>query len=455
MTVSLLDCAKYQVDETQSTRLRYRSQTKNKGKTSSEVEPDTKPLQIQTFIDIQAFLLSEDELEKENDEEEVLAAGDDMDEDPQDDAEASIEEYYEENIAHRDQTDQLVAASMSSLDKSSSSISDLYKGLNVITELLKHINNVDTLEIKSMMAEIYQAFKGQPSSTPSGSVTLTLALTHTLTYVEGENATNTATEEPLSHTEGDTGDTIIAIPISSIHPTKSDEDPSKILVTASTIIRPDPDKLVRVEFMINRKIVYLAEQEIQEYWDKEEKMKKAAEEAKLLAMYRPEVIKVVHEEAKKLRIDPKDVISTKAGETFKKAQDAEHEVLKREHSKKVKQLTKLNRSRVEEYMWTMTNRIKPEPITDVRIHPITKPIVASVFRNNDKRNFDFHQPFKFSDFGISELDELGPIIQKKKNSVVKDLMTSLSKRYERLKKIPEEHGIQSDLPALVPEQASS
>ncbi|GJZ72280.1 hypothetical protein Tco_0636131 [Tanacetum coccineum] len=57
------------------------------------------------------------------------------------DLKASIKEYYEENTAYRDQTDQLVAASMSSLDKSSSSISDLYKGLNVITELLKDINN--------------------------------------------------------------------------------------------------------------------------------------------------------------------------------------------------------------------------------------------------------------------------------------------------------------------------
>ncbi|GKA14626.1 hypothetical protein Tco_0694272 [Tanacetum coccineum] len=61
--------AKYQVDETQSTRLRYRSLTKNKGKTSSEVEPDTEPLQLQTFADIQAYLLSEDELDKESDEE--------------------------------------------------------------------------------------------------------------------------------------------------------------------------------------------------------------------------------------------------------------------------------------------------------------------------------------------------------------------------------------------------
>ncbi|GJZ13904.1 hypothetical protein Tco_0549134 [Tanacetum coccineum] len=106
-------------------------------------------------------------------------------------------------------------------------------------------------------------------------------------------------------------------------------------------------------------------------------------------------------------------------------------------------------------MWTMTNRIKLEPITDVRIHPNTKLIVASVFRNNDKRNFKVYNPFKFTDFGITELDELGLIIQKKKNFVVKDLMVSLSKRYERLKKIPEEYGIQSALPAPIPEQPSS
>nr|GEU38489.1 hypothetical protein [Tanacetum cinerariifolium] len=94
-------------------------------------------------------------------------------------------------------------------------------------------------------------------------------------------------------------------------------------------------------------------------------MKKADEEAKLLAMSKTEVIKVVREEVKKLRINPKKAISTKVGETFKKAQDAEHEVLKRERSKKVKRLTKLNKRRSKEYMWTMTNRIKLEPVTDV------------------------------------------------------------------------------------------
>nr|GEZ26373.1 hypothetical protein [Tanacetum cinerariifolium] len=42
------------------------------------------------------------------------------------------------------------------------------------------------------------------------------------------------------------------------------EDQRK-LVKATSIIRPDPNEPVRVEFMINGKTVYLTEQEIQEY----------------------------------------------------------------------------------------------------------------------------------------------------------------------------------------------
>ncbi|GKC67263.1 hypothetical protein Tco_1099861, partial [Tanacetum coccineum] len=163
--------AKYHVDETQSTRLRYQSLTKNKGKTSSKVNPDTEPLKLQTYADIQAFMLSGDELDKDNDEEEVLAARDDMDEDPQDDKEVRTPspKQYQPEPSHvqestsdssspdlkkfdnilplterqliKYQTDKLVEASMSSLDKSSTTISDLYKGLNVIIELLKDISN--------------------------------------------------------------------------------------------------------------------------------------------------------------------------------------------------------------------------------------------------------------------------------------------------------------------------
>ncbi|GJR94723.1 hypothetical protein Tco_0266897 [Tanacetum coccineum] len=57
------------------------------------------------------------------------------------------------------------------------------------------------------------------------------------------------------------------------------------------------------------------------------------------------------------------------------------------------------------------------------------------------------QARRFGDFGVTELDELGPIIQKKKNKVVGELVTSLGKRYDRLKVIPKELGINPTLPA--------
>ncbi|GJZ65597.1 hypothetical protein Tco_0622293 [Tanacetum coccineum] len=184
------------------------------------------------------------------------------------------------------------------------------------------------------------------------------------------------------------------------------------LVSSGTV--PDPQDLERNIQLASMGLPFTLDEGTrqsqplpEDYWDKEEQIKKAKEQARLLAISKHEVIKVVQEEAEKIRLDPKKITTAKACEKFKNAQDAEHQVLKREHSKKVKRLTKLNKKRAEEYMWTMTNRIKPEPITDVKIHPNTKPVVVSVYRNNDKRNFDVHNPFKFTDFGITELDELG------------------------------------------------
>ncbi|GKD91718.1 hypothetical protein Tco_1367225 [Tanacetum coccineum] len=122
----------------------------------------------------------------------------------------------------------------------------------------------DTSEIKSMMTEMYATFQGQPSSAPLGSVTPTLALIDIQENVEGENENTTTTKEPPSHTEGETEKPLLAIPISSILSTidkgkgiatEFDDDPLKKLVKASSIIRPNPDEPVRVEFMINGKIV--------------------------------------------------------------------------------------------------------------------------------------------------------------------------------------------------------
>ncbi|GJX79455.1 hypothetical protein Tco_0327604, partial [Tanacetum coccineum] len=176
-------------------------------------------------------------------------------------------------------------------------------------------------------------------------------------------------------------------------------------------VRQDPDEPVRVTYMIHGKLCELANDEIQEHLNKEERIKKKAKEAKLLAMTKSDLIKVVHEEAEKAGIDPKIIESAKGGEQFKKIQDVEHQVHKREHSQKVKRAMKLRQKQIDNYRWTTSSRLKPKLITNVK------------------------------------LDELSPVIEKK-NKIVGELMTSLSKRYARLNKIPEELGIQPTLLAL-------
>ncbi|GJU42005.1 hypothetical protein Tco_1194962 [Tanacetum coccineum] len=516
--------AEYQVDKTQSTRLRYQTLTENKGKTSSKVDPGLQTLQFTTFADIQAYLLSEDELNQESDEEEVFAAGDDMEEETQADEEehqspspnkdkpepshtpttqesdsdssspdlkkfdnilplterqlaqheeddvsyadlmASIEGYYEENINHREQTDKLDTVKYDHvLSKKDIEATKAYtKNSSTLTELLSlaaiksDISSLkqDTSVIKSMMSEIYQAFKGQ-ASTPLSSVPLTtLAITELPATVGGIMIHRLTLKNLLLTLRGSISpltDPILEIPtevqpittiISTSQPEPSvpkregkaiatDDQPEvqTKLVPASKEVRPDPDAPILI--------------------------KKDTEEAKLFKMTKTEVIKVVQEEAEKIRLDPKTIISAKAGEKIKKAQDAKHQVLKSEHSQKAKRAMELRKKRFEQYIWTTSSGLRLEPITDVKIHPNSKPAVLTFYRANDKRNFQVHNPFKFADFGVTELDELGPIIQKKKNTIVKDLMTFLGKRYERLKKIPEELGIQSALPVPVPEQAPS
>nr|GEW17110.1 putative ribonuclease H-like domain-containing protein [Tanacetum cinerariifolium] len=71
-----------------STRLRYRSLTKKKSKTYSEVELDIKALQLKTFADVQALLLFDDEMVQESEEKEVFAAREDTDTDTQMDTKA-------------------------------------------------------------------------------------------------------------------------------------------------------------------------------------------------------------------------------------------------------------------------------------------------------------------------------------------------------------------------------
>nr|GFA42120.1 hypothetical protein [Tanacetum cinerariifolium] len=74
---------KYQVDQTQSTLFEMLDLDQNKGKSSSKVEPDFEPLKLITFGEIQALLGdSEDELKNDSDDK-IYEAGEEMDEEIQ------------------------------------------------------------------------------------------------------------------------------------------------------------------------------------------------------------------------------------------------------------------------------------------------------------------------------------------------------------------------------------
>ncbi|GJW90516.1 retrovirus-related pol polyprotein from transposon TNT 1-94 [Tanacetum coccineum] len=237
----------------------------------------------------------------------------------------------------------------------------------------------DTSKIKSMMTETFQAFKVQ-SSTPSSSMPqTTLAITEGPSHVRGRMSDRLTLKPPFytkeehvamdDDTEKPESDKAEeepknAVPISAVKPTE-------------TPTPEDPDELIKVPYMINGKMYHLTNDEINAHMEKEDKIKKAAKEAKMCEMTKTEVIKVVQKEAEKIRLDYKIIFSVKVGEKFKKAQDVKHQVIKIEHSQKVKRLMDLNKKRVEQYI-------------------------------------------------VPELDELGPIIQKKKK-IVKDLMISLGK----------------------------
>ncbi|GKB22621.1 hypothetical protein Tco_0862022 [Tanacetum coccineum] len=137
-------------------------------------------LPLTTVADIQAYLPFKDELAQESDEEEVFAAGDDMEEDPQADAEEhqspslnkdkpepslipgtqvsdsdssspylkklttffySLKGYYNENVDQIEQTDKVTDAAINSLDKNSIVRGDLLNALNRVTDTLKVIHD--------------------------------------------------------------------------------------------------------------------------------------------------------------------------------------------------------------------------------------------------------------------------------------------------------------------------
>ncbi|GKC64282.1 hypothetical protein Tco_1096880, partial [Tanacetum coccineum] len=202
---------------------------------------------------------------------------------------ASIEGYYEENIDHMEQTNKLVQANIDSLDKIATDRTNLLKTLNEVTETLKVIQNAvkDDLTLNK---------KGLKSSIESLQATALSQENHLAKWAKqanvgwgGENVIHVSTEEPPSHTKGETEDMEtenkeekpkepkMEVPVSSIKPVetptpeaqpittsqpKSSQAPKKVdkgkriatdddesqvkLVLASRVVRENPDEPVRV-----------------------------------------------------------------------------------------------------------------------------------------------------------------------------------------------------------------
>ncbi|GJT37748.1 hypothetical protein Tco_0937613 [Tanacetum coccineum] len=309
--------AEYQVDETQSTRLRYQTLTKSKAKTSSEVESDIQTLQFTTSP-------------SPNKDKPKPSHSPTTQESDSDSSSPNLKIFdnthpltdrqlikylrkvsrvlfsritqgcYEENVDHREQNDKLVQATMDSLDKTTTNrvavkdnptlnkkvieATEAYtKNSSTLTELLlmtaiessqaairSDISSLkqDTSEIKSMKSEIYHAFKEPPSHT------------------EGEHIAmkdDKAEEEPTravalieSSSRLPLTDPIFEIPTHEVQPittiiSTSQSEPSvpqregkgiateeqlkstKKLAPASKVIREDPDEPIRVPYMINGK----------------------------------------------------------------------------------------------------------------------------------------------------------------------------------------------------------
>nr|GEZ55903.1 hypothetical protein [Tanacetum cinerariifolium] len=216
----------------------------------------------------------------------------------------------------------------------STRLSDLYKSLNVITELLKDINNAvkDDLVTKKKIDEAIKTFTKISTQT-----TKILSFVKTFDFATVQSTMKDLQAHALIQEEA-----------------------------SATWMKQDTSE-------INSMMAEI----YQDLEDKEEKMKKDTEEAKLLSMSRPEVIKVVLEEAKKLRIDLKEAYSTKAGEHLRKLRmlsmkSSRESTLKRIHPNTKPIVTPMGAYEVDETQSSVVVRDK-----DARIQKKSNGLVTS------------------------------------------------------------------------------
>ncbi|GJU09319.1 hypothetical protein Tco_1131715 [Tanacetum coccineum] len=280
------------------------------------------------------------------------------------DIRASIKGYYEENVDHIDHIDKLVQANIDCLDKNSTKRAELLTALNGFNETLKviqeavkedHALNKKALNLGSRMTAIKNSqaairseahTKEPPSHTEGEHVSmkddtkksesdkverptravpilafrLLMRPNHEVEIMSSPSTVR-LTDTVLEFLIFDSGTKIELITSLRPQPTETPASEAQPITTiinisqpemlASNVFREDPDEPIRVPYMINGKMYHITNDEINEHLEKEDKIKKAAEEAKRFKMTKTEVIKIVQEEAEKIGIDPKKIISAK------------------------------------------------------------------------------------------------------------------------------------------------
>nr|GEW52868.1 hypothetical protein [Tanacetum cinerariifolium] len=216
-----------------------------------------------------------------------------------------VEDYYKENVDHKSHTDKLVKKTMNRIEK-------------IKLEVANEEEHVQEPQVSEQI--LITIVKALTKPTPELEMIISssrLQITDTILKI--------LIPQPKTKI---TGSSLNLLALCS---------PPK-LVKASRKLHSDPDTSMRVPYEIHGKTYQLTKEEIQAHFEKEEKLEKATRKARL---NKPELIKVVHKEATKSGVDPKALASKEGGQEFIKIQDAEIKFLNREHSKKIKKSREL------------------------------------------------------------------------------------------------------------------
>ncbi|GJR81408.1 retrovirus-related pol polyprotein from transposon TNT 1-94 [Tanacetum coccineum] len=421
----------------------------NKGKSSSEVKSDTKPMLLTTIADIQTLLGDfEDELKNEREEQPTENPSNKSSKEP------SLEPSPK--APKKSKKSKKIRVRISRTVPSPEEDPEFNQRLLKADEGCMQ-NSTRLTEIPNSLREInFPSLQARITAVENSQVTIHADISSIkqmlMQLLGGENLEKHVIvwKKPPSYTKGEPQLMVTGEP-----EPKVTKDAKVVDVENDPHGTPKPDRgkgIARDTDESPRNLVPASKEvrqdlDAQAHMELEERKEKDYSEAKLLVLSKTELIKVVTEVATEAEVDPKGLQSSKGGQEFIKKKDVEMKVLKRERLEKLTKAKELKKKRINQYRWTTTNICKPETITDILIHPNTKLVAIIVYRGNDRRNFEVHNPFRFGDFGINEWDELGEIVSKKKNKVVGELMTSLGKKYDRLKVIPRKTGINPSFPS--------